>query len=138
MRLMYGSDIDAEQLVKFCGIVFHQPAVKVYDQAPVLDVYQLNCVNVAIEHFFIVVIFDLHYLITAAENKPASVQPVPCHVQRLLRCKVQAGSAYRFPLYRCSHLNILTLFFSCEYRQPHNIPILAIRIIHLLGIFDKS
>ncbi len=59
-------------------------------KAPVLDADRMNHANVAVEHFLIVVVFNLHDLIAASENKPAPVQPLPYRVQCFLQRKVQA------------------------------------------------
>ncbi len=76
LGLMDGRRIGVHQLVQLCHVILDQAAVKIHLHRPLFHVYGGNHPDIAVEHFLVVVIFNLHHLIVHTERKAASAKTV--------------------------------------------------------------
>ena len=76
LGLMNGRRIGMHQLVQLCHIILDQAAVKIHLQRPLFHIYGRNYPDISIEHFLVIVVFNLHNLIVQPERKAASAKTV--------------------------------------------------------------
>ena len=106
LSLVYGGGVSQDQFVKLRHIIGHEPVVEVHGQLPFFQVHGFHDADVPIEDFFVVIVPDLHDLVTDAEDVSAALQSRFPGIQCLLQDLVQVRRPGHAPLHGRQHLDL--------------------------------
>ena len=76
------------QFIQFCDIILYDASVEIHFQISGCHIHRIDHPDIAVKHFFVIIIADLHHFIVYAKYKTASSQSFALRIESLLKNRI--------------------------------------------------